>query len=213
MQQDLHQVEQRVRRYWYSDGIGELICGGMFVLLGVYFALQEYLGEDSPLTAILQASMVLLFIGGAFIARWLVNAMKTRLTYPRTGYVEYRAPQRNPRARGIVVLGVGMAVAVGAVLTARLLGSPDLIVAMTGILFGAVLAATAGRSTGLARFYVLGGISFTLGVILSFSGIPQGYALGLFYGLMGVAAILSGALVLGRYLRENPIPPEAPHGR
>ena len=213
MQQDIHQVEQRVRRYWYSDGLGELIGGGMFILLGVYFALQEYLGEDSPLTAILQASMVLLLIGGAFVARWLVNTMKTRLTYPRTGYVEYHAPKRNPRARGLVVLGVGMAVAVGAVVIAWLLGSPDLIVAMTGILFGGVLAATAGRSTGLARFYVLGGISFMLGVLLSYSGLPEGYALGLFYVLVGVAALISGGLVLGRYLRENPVPPEAQHGR
>jgi hypothetical protein len=213
MQQDFHQVEQRVRRYWYSDGIGELIAGGMFILLGAYFALQEYLGEDSPLTAILQASLVLLFIGGAVAARWLVNSMKTRLTYPRTGYVEYRAPERNPRVRGIVVLAVGMVVAVSAVVIARLLGSPDLIVAMTGILFGAVLAATAGRSTGLARFYVLGAISFTLGVALSFSMLPQGYALGLFYGLMGVAVLISGGLVLRRYLSENPLPAEAPHER
>jgi hypothetical protein len=106
-----------------------------------------------------------------------------------------------------------MVVAVSAVVSARLLGSPDLIVAMTGILFGAVLAATAGRSTGLARFYLLGAISFTLGVALSFSRLPQGYALGLFYGLMGVAALISGGLVLRRYLSENPLPAEAPHER
>jgi hypothetical protein len=213
MQTDAHRLEQRVHRYWYSDGIGELIGGLTFVLLGFYFALSEYLGEDSIITTILQASMVLLFIGGAIAARWLINALKTRLTYPRTGYVEYRARKGSPRARGVVVLGVGMLVAVSSVLIAWLLGSPDLIVAMSGILFGAILAATAGRSTGLARFYMLGALSFALGVILSFAGLPQGYALGLFYGLMGVAAVISGAWVLGRYVLRHPIPEGGEGGR
>jgi len=213
MDHDLHQVEERVRRYWYTDGIGELIGGAMLIILGVYFAVQEYLGEDSPVTAILQASMVLLFIGGAFVARLLVNSLKTRLTYPRTGYVEYRVPERSPRARRIMVLGLGMVVAVSAAVIARLLGSPDLITAMSGIMIGVVLAVIAGRSTSLARFFVLGGLACIIGMVVSFSRLPQGYALGLFYGLTGVAAVVSGGLVLGSYLRQNPLPASATNGR
>jgi hypothetical protein len=60
----------------------------------------------------------------------------------------------------------------------------------------------------LERFYVLGGISFVLGIIHSLSGLPEGYGLGLFYGLMGFASILSGGIVLHRYLQENPSPAE-----
>jgi hypothetical protein len=212
MQADVHQTERRVRRYWYTDGIGELVAGWFLILLGLYFALQEYLGEDSPVTALLGGSLVLLFIGGAAAARWLVNALKTRLTYPRTGYVEYRQPEHNPRRRGIVVLAIGMAVAISAVLLARLMGSPDPIIATSGILFGAVLAVTAGRSSGLARFYLLAALSFMLSVGLSFADLPQGYALGLFYGLMGVAAVISGTWVLVRYLDEYPLPQELTDG-
>ena len=47
MQSNVSNVEQRVKRYWYTDGIGELIGGGMFILLGFYFAAQQYLGENS----------------------------------------------------------------------------------------------------------------------------------------------------------------------
>ena len=34
-------VEKRVKRYWYTDGIGELAGGGMIFLIGLYFAGQE----------------------------------------------------------------------------------------------------------------------------------------------------------------------------
>jgi len=88
MQSNLSDVEQRVRRYWYTDGIGELIGGGMFILLGTYFALQEFLRHNSLLGGILQASLILVMIGGTAIARRLINTLKTRLTYPRTGDVE-----------------------------------------------------------------------------------------------------------------------------
>jgi hypothetical protein len=57
MQNNILGVEQRVKRYWYIDGIGELIGGGMFILMGVYFALQVLLGRNSMLGGILQVSL------------------------------------------------------------------------------------------------------------------------------------------------------------
>jgi len=60
----------------------------MFFLLGLYFGVQGYLGENSLVSVILQISLTLIMIGGAFGVRWVVNILKARLTYPRTGYVE-----------------------------------------------------------------------------------------------------------------------------
>jgi hypothetical protein len=36
----------------------------------------------------------------------------------------------------------------------------------------------------------------------------MGYSLGLFYGLTGIISMLSGAITLLHYLRENPLPKE-----
>ena len=44
---DMKQVEQRVTRYWYTDGIAELTSGGMFLLLGLYFGVLGYFEEGS----------------------------------------------------------------------------------------------------------------------------------------------------------------------
>src|SRR5512138_969098 len=94
MQSNLSNVEQRIRRYWYTDGIGELIGGGMFILLGLYFAIQQLLGQNSMVSGILQASLALLMIAGMFVSRRLINGLKARLTYPRTGYIEYQVDER-----------------------------------------------------------------------------------------------------------------------
>ena len=110
MQTNFSDVEQRVKRYWFSDGIAELSGGVMFLLLGIYFALQQFLGQDSTVGGLLQASLVLMMIGGAYISRRMVNSLKTRITYPRTGYVEYQTDPKAARSRPILVMLLAFAV-------------------------------------------------------------------------------------------------------
>ena len=206
MQSNLSDVEQRIKRYWYTDGIGELIGGGMFILLGIYFALQEFLGQNSLIGGILQVSLILVMIGGMAISRWLINSLKTRLTYPRTGYVEYQVNEGKMKSRWIWVMLLAFAVSALTMIFVRLFQSFDSIVAVTGVAVGLILAILRAKSSGLARFYVLGALSIILGLGFSVSGLPNGYSLGLFYGLMGVSLMLSGGLTLRRYLEENPLP-------
>ena len=201
---ELRQVEQRVKRYWYTDGIAELASGGMFILLGVYFAAQGILGEGSLISIILQISLMLVMIGGAFGVRWVVNTLKARLTYPRTGYVEYRVNEKEVRVRRYVVAGVAMVIAVVSILLVDHIRNLDSMVLISGLLVGIIFIALRGKSSGLKRFYVLGGLAIALGIILSFSGLSQVYNLGLFYGLLGIVILISGGLVLRRYLAENP---------
>jgi hypothetical protein len=209
MQSNYSDVEQRVKRYWYTDGIGELISGGMFILLGIYFAAQQYLGENSLVGGLLQAGLVIFLIGGMAIGRWLIKALKARLTYPRTGYVEYQVDRRNTNRRRILAGVAAFLIASLSVILARQVPSFfNITLALTGILVGIILIFLQGRSSGLERFYILGGISFVLGIILSLSGLPDGYSLGLFYSLMGFAFTISGGIVLRQYLQENPLPTE-----
>jgi hypothetical protein len=211
MQTNLSDVEQRIRRYWYTDGIGELIGGGMFILLGIYFALQEFVGQGSTLGRILQVSLILLMIAGAWVSRKLVNGLKTRLTYPRTGYVEYRVNKNDTRWGRIWVAGLAFGISGLTMVFVRLFQSFDSIVAVTGVAVGLILVVLRAKSSGLARFYILGAVSLVLGLALSVSGLPNAYSLGLFYGLMGVCLIISGGWTLRRYLKENPLPADLGH--
>ena len=206
MQSNLSNVEQRVKRYWYNDGIGELIGGGMFILLGVYFALQEFLAQNSMVSGILQVSLILVMVGGMAVSRWLINTLKTRFTYPRTGYVEYQVDERKMKSRRIWVAILAFTISALTMVFVRLFNFFDSIVAVTGVAVGLILVILRAKSSGLTRFYVLGTASVVLGLALSVSRLPNGYSLGLFYGLMGVAFMLSGGLTLRRYLEENPLP-------
>ena len=208
MQSNLSDIEQRVKRYWYTDGIGELIGGGMFILLGIYFALQEWLGPNSIVSGILQASLILVMIGGMFISRRLINALKTRLTYPRTGYVEYQVDERSMKFRRIWGMLLALAISSLTMVLVRLFHFFDSIVAVTGVGVGLILTILRTKASGLARFYVFAVVSVILGLTLAFSGLPNGYSLGLFYGLMGTSFMLSGGWMLQRYLHENPLPAE-----
>jgi hypothetical protein len=209
MQNSFSDVEQRVKRYWYTDGIGELIGGGMFILLGIFFAAQQYFGENSTLGGLLQAGLIIFLVGGMWIGRWLIKEFKARLTYPRTGYVEYHVDQSNLNRRRIIAGVVALLVAALAMLFSKQVPSfLNITLALTGIVVGLILIFAQGRGSGMERFYVLGGISFVLGIGLALSGLPEGYSLGMFYGLMGLCFILSGGLTLRRYLAENPLPLE-----
>jgi hypothetical protein len=212
MQGDLSNVEQRVKRYWYTDGIGELIGGGMFILLGIYFSLQEFLGQNSILSGILQASLILVMIGGMAISRRLVTTLKTRLTYPRTGYVEYHVDEHNLKWRRIWVIILAFTISALTMVFVRLFQFFDSIVAVTGVAVGLILVILRAKVSGLTRFYILGAISVLLGLTLSISALPNGYSLGLFYGLMGICFMISGGLTLQRYLDENPLPVEQQNG-
>ena len=212
MQHNLPDVEQRIKRYWYTDGIGELIGGGMFILLGIYFALQEVLGQNSTVGGVLQASLILVMIGGMFVSRRLINALKTRLTYPRTGYVEYQIDERKIKSRRILAAIVAFTISALTIVFVRAFDFFDAIVAVTGFAVALILIILRAKSSGPTRFYVLGAVSLVLGLVLSVSGLPNGYSLGLFYGLMGLAFMLSGGLTLWRYLEENPLPEERQNG-
>lgn len=207
----IKEVEQRVKRYWYTDGIAELAGGVMFILLGLYFGIQGYVGENSLVSIILQVSLALLIIAGAFGVRWLVNVLKARLTYPRTGYVKYRVNEGDAKRRRWVVAGLAMVVAIASILLVDTLRGLDSMVLVTGLLVGVIFIALRGKSAGLKRFYALGVLAILLGVCLAFANLPQAYSLGLLYGLLGLVLLISGALVLRRYLSENPLPTEGNH--
>ncbi len=213
MKSNLSDVQQRVNRYWYADGLAEIIGGGMFLLLAVYFALQDFIGPDSTLSGILQASLALLMIGGAFASRRLINSLKTRLTYPRTGYVEYRANKKDIGRKRVLVFILAFTISALTIAFVGIFKSFNSVVAVTGFIVGVILVLLRGKASGLFRFYVLGAVSLLLGLALSASGLSEGYALGLYYGLMGVCFLISGGLTLTHYLHENPLPVEGQSGQ
>ncbi len=201
---EMKQIERRVMRYWYTDGIAELVSGGMFFLLGLYFGVMGSFEEGSLVSVILQVSMVLVFLGGVVGVRWLVNVLKSRLTYPRTGYVEYHVKNNHNRKRRLLIVVSAMVISAISIVLVDYFRGLQTVVLITGVLVGVIFIALRGRSSGLKRFYVLGALAIFLGIVLATSGLTQVYTLAIFYGFLGIAILISGGLVLRSYLAENP---------
>lgn len=208
MKDNTSDVEQRVRRYWYVDGFGELVGGGgMCLILAVYFAALQYFGEESWLGGLLNATMAIVLIGGVFLMRRLIDMAKARVTYPRTGYVEYAEP-RNKIVMSALAAVAGMLIAMAFVFIVRQFDRIDAMVGISGLVVGMILFVKQVWTAKVRRFYLLSALAVTYGTVLAISGLPRGYNLGLFYGLMSISFAISGGLTLKRYLDENPLQAE-----
>jgi len=203
----LDRAAQRAQQYWLTDGIAELVMGGFFVLLGVYFGGQAILPEDSFLASMWTPAMLLVIVGGSIGARAFIRTLKERLTYPRTGYVAYHRPDK--KRRWITLLfAMGMAMLVSA-LFASAPAALAWIPGVSGLMFGAFWLFYAHRR-GVARFYALAALSAVAGSAISFSGLDEVRGLPLFYVVMGLAFLVSGSFALRSYLRRTPLQPDGP---
>jgi hypothetical protein len=198
MEPDIQHIEQRTRRYWYIDGIAEVVMGGVSLILGVYFLLQALLPEESLLSQLLNAGMALVIIGLVFLSRRIIAFAKERLTYPRSGYVSYRQPPANRRW---IAAGAALVIAALAVLLSA--KAPPVVAwvpLISGILIGAALVYFSYK-VSVGRIFVLAVLSLLLGLALGFSSLEDILGLAIYYALMGLAFSISGGLTLARYLR------------
>ena len=207
MGDNLSKIMRHPWQYWYADGLPELAIGSIFLVVGLLFSGQAAVPAGSPWKGLASLAFPILLVGGMLLTRRLVAAAKSRLTYPRTGYVAYPHPSR---LRRIVTLLLGAGVAGLAVVLLSGAKSDALDLIFQGLFVG-LLMALVGQ--GLVRFYVVGAFAAILGIALAAIAMPEEPGTGIFYGLLGVALIISGGVTLVRYLRQNPLSEEESHGQ
>lgn len=206
MDQNFHAIQQRVRRYWFKDGIGEMMVGGLFLLLALYFAGHRWLPSDTNAPLYLDGSLVLVLVVGIFFTRRLIGIFKTNITYPRTGYVEYYPGKADTIPARIFIFLSALGFGLLLVVIGRYVGSFKWLPAFLGILLSVILVIIRTRAIDLNRFYYLAAASTVLGVAASLSGLPAYYSTSLYYALFGFVLIFFGGKALAKYLHENPMP-------
>lgn len=211
MKDDIDKTIKRTQQYWFIDGLTEIAVGIVFLLIGVLFLVEAAAPPDSPMAHVSALGLPVLVIVGWLVARRLVAAAKVRLTYPRTGYVRYRARPASQRINRFVVgalVGAATALLVAAVgLTTP--ASLAWIPALEGLFVG-LFWLYYGHQVSLTRFYVLGGLSVMIGAVVALSGAGDILGNGMYFGLMGLALIGSGALTLWDYVHHTQSPGEDP---
>jgi hypothetical protein len=194
----------RARRVSYRDGLSEIVLG--------IICLQQLCGDLIIRSGSLPGSVVyfVLLVAFAIYARRIMDAVRARITYLRTGYA------RTFTRKGWTLIGMVLALlgtyALITVLHARRAGSPDAagwvqgFPALAGLGLGAI-EIYVGMRYGARRAFLVGIFSMVLGVVVS---IEYSWILALTILLVGFgcANLCSGIFALLRYLR-SPIPSAA----
>ncbi len=204
---DLQKPRLRALQYFFVDGTFEFGFGLLCLILAAFFYLETHL--HGWLSALLDASLVLVMIGGAWLVRRATGWLKQNVTYPRTGYVSY--PRKQGSKRGLrMALGTaagGLVAAAIVVLAARAGTRFAAMPVLSGVVLGLVLAILGWRAH-LPRFYILGLLGAGAGLALGWSGLDDEAALSLYYLTLGLILFASGGLTLSAYLRSTTAPHE-----
>jgi len=194
---DITAAQRRARGYWFVDGVAEIAGGVSLVLCGALLYAAVATGAEWMGTAAL-----VVLIAGFPVSAWVVRAVKERITYPRTGYVEYQKPSR---MRMFAAAAVGFVVAslMVPVTTVARGGQVSVVVLALGLAVGAALAVRAWR-TGVPRFYVMAASTVVFSAIMSTSeavGVQD--AIGLVLAFEGLVLAANGTWTLLHYLKAN----------
>lgn len=209
----LTHFRRRATQYQLIDGTYELFFGGICVLWALFFYLQDrlspLLSEGLLKTMLWTTGFILLSFGGSFLFNRAIQAIKARLTYPRTGYVEFKSLPRTKRWTRRIAQMVAAA-ALAALLGVFFASHPASVSWMplaSGALFALAMLIVAWRSR-LWRYNLAALLSAIFGLGISLMKLNEWTGLALFYGSTGVLLLLMGGSVLASYLRHNPYPPE-----
>jgi hypothetical protein len=196
---DPKQVERDLFRDFLQDGLMEMLLGAFFFFVGLL--LRNHGG--------LITFPILLIV----FSPLLVQALKKRFTYPRTGYVAFR--QGDPGPIPWFVLGslvLGLVALVVVLVAAGVISDPGRWYRWMPIFFGIWLAGMflgLGLQVRLLRYYVVAGVALAGGPLAALLSLDGKLAnVGLFFAAVGAVLLACGVVAFVRFLRNHPIPAE-----
>jgi len=197
---EIDQITKRPIQYWFEDGIGELVTGGLFLVIGLNFILQGII-ISAALKGLLSILSVFIIGGGVFVGRMLIGKFKERLVYPRTGYVTY--PKRRSKGKLAVTIGMFIAVATIVIMLGRSTSTFDWTTFIIGVICG-ILMFFQAIQTSLFRLHLEATLAILLGAVVAIFGTGGMINSGIFFLIYGLILILAGGCALRNYLKTSP---------
>jgi hypothetical protein len=192
----------RTLRYWYIDGLSEIAGGLVILLLGLTDFLAALFTGQPYWNWIIGFGQPLLILGAAILTRTYLPKIKEKITYPRTGYVEYhkRTPSQTLQR---VLLPFLIAFVISALLGVIDNKIPDRYWPL--LLSGCVALAMAylGARLDVHRFYLEAFFCVLLGVVLYSANLPYQWSAAFVFSGMGILWCLFGIIVFVHYLHST----------
>jgi hypothetical protein len=179
------------------DGLPE-ICAGLFLLVvaALIYAPRMFPPRSMAFTLVTVAFALLtplMCIGLPWAVKWL----RKRFLLARTGYVKARPLPLRPRF--LVILIAILTAAVASCLGARAHWEHSHWTLAAGATLWGILTVLFGRSL---RFVVSAVLAVAAGIWLAQSDLELGLAFAILWGGLGLISLISGTVVLLRFLRQ-----------
>jgi hypothetical protein len=199
---NLGEIERRPMKYWNADGLPELMMGLLWIVWGGAWLVGQSLPRGTAWNVYWMFTPVLLVFSGV-AAIWAIKKLKTRLTFPRTGYVEWKEPTRGQRLLGAAVAMATAAAAAALIMKSRTEGLERMAAPGLGVLLslGFVAASLTQRAPHLLA---LAGVALVLGWACGTLNTGWDAMNWMLIGL-GVATSLVGTVRLRVFLKRNPL--------
>ncbi len=200
---------RRAQSYRYIDGTYELHLGlTLLILATISIIPAEPVGWN--LEGILFFILpIILLVGGGWVIDRIVQIIKVRVTFRRSGYVSYptkKEPLYSPDMR-VLFVTLGFLACVILLAFAGEFLTEKWMAILPGLTFSVVIGITAVQA-GLRRYYYLAAGSLLLGIVSGLVNDGTGNMLAVYFGLMGLILLGCGVLILRNYLRKHPAPVE-----
>jgi len=221
-------AEKRAWQYWFDDGVPTLVAG-IGCLLGALFFAYDRSQNSTLLSVAIGFGAMLLYSCILIFQRQMIDWLKSKITYPRTGYTQppyldeqvsqpldfmtavQKAAEGESAAEMVrlrefrkqrVLLTCA---AVGAAAIAMMYIQNRWICALAGVVMGLAFWVW-GRGVYRLSWIVIGGfpfMGFMLGMVFG-ERVHGSDRVTYFLFAAGVLLVLDGGLTLLRYLRANP---------
>ncbi|MDX9849912.1 MAG: hypothetical protein RBT01_05360 [Anaerolineaceae bacterium] len=206
---DIENIIRNTRKYWYVDGLSEIAGGLVIFLTGLTYWLIYGMADSSTKNFLLILAPPAVILLGASQVRKILPQLKEKLTYPRSGYLTFKKPNRTIRVKRAVFAGLLSAI-ISATAVMVLNGLPQRFIPLFSSFLLTLFSIYIGYQVAVPRFYLTGFLILMLGSIISWINPTGALPFMLLFSGMGIIWIISGLITLFLYLRNTQPMPEQP---
>jgi hypothetical protein len=201
-QPTLDQIARRPARYWTIDGLPELMLGLLWMTWGGAWLAGQRLPHDWRWTAywlVLPPALA----AAALALNRITRRLKERVTFPRAGYVAWKAPERSA-ARGIAVAIVVAAIILAAATTAAAsAGLERNVPAVVSVILALSFVAISVRQRTPYHLALAGAV---IVLAVAVNAIATGWdAMNWLFVALGALCVVVGGVRLALFVRSHPV--------
>ena len=193
----------RAYAHWLKDGIFEIGLGILLAGVGTLRAIIHFAGEKTAAYYWLIGGLLVFMVGVAWGGKRFGEALKERITYPRTGFFSFKPRTYNYKnVLALLIFGGILGGTLGILASQPNQQEVGVFVPIgMGIVWGLAFAYAAHRIE-LKRLYYLAAFFFGIGLVIGALGVGVVLGVSFFYLSIGLVQIVTGCVALVQYLRS-----------